>query len=130
MITLKEHRKETKKSKKFARRTGKKGRDNKVAIIRRPMWKSKAWRSLKGRDVQVYIHALMEYNPTKPDGHIFCLPISQLRYIGSKNSITRSIKSLDDRGFLDIGVHGGLFNRPSRYTLSERWETWEPPYEK
>ncbi len=130
MITLKEHREETKKSKKFARRTGKKGRDNKVAIIRRPMWKSKAWRSLKGRAADVYIHALMEHNPTKVDGHIFCLPNSQLRYLGSKNSITRWIANLDENGFLDIHEPGGLFNRPTKYTLSERWETWEPPYEK
>ena len=130
MSILKEHRTAAKESNRAGRRKGRQLRDNKVAIVRRPMWKSKAWRSLKGRDVQVYIHALMEYNPTKPDGHIFCLPISQLRYIGSKNSITRSIKNLDDRGFLDIVEHGGLFNRPSRYTLSERWETWEPPYEK
>ena len=129
MITLKEHREETKKSKKFARRTGKKGRDNKVAIIRRPMWKSKAWRSLKGRAADVYIHALMEYNPTKVDGHIFCLPNSQLRYLGSKNSITRWIANLVENGFLDIHELGGLPNHPTKFTLSDRWETWEPANE-
>lgn len=130
METLKEHRQATKKAKKAARRTGRQIRDNKVALIRRPMWKSKAWRSLKGRDVQVWVHAEMEYNPTKPDGHIFCLPISQLRYLGSKNSITRSIRNLVEKGFLDIVEPGGLYNRPTKYTKSERWETWEPSDEK
>ena len=86
--------------------------------------------SLKGRDVQVYIHALMEYNPTKHDGHIFCLPISQLKYIATKNTITRSIASLVKNGFLDIHEHGGLYNRPSKFTLSDRWENWEPTDEK
>ncbi len=130
MSTLKEHIQATKEAKKVARRTGRQIRDNKVALIRRPMWKSKAWRSLKGRDVQVWVHAEMEYNPTKPDGHIFCLPISQLLYLGSKNSISRSIRNLVEKGFLDIVEPGGLYNRPTKYTLSELWEGWEPTDDK
>lgn len=130
MSTLKEHRKESKEANRASRKTGKQKRDNKVALIRRPMWRSKAWRSLKGRDVQVYIHALMEHNPTKVDGHIFCLPVSQLLYLGSKNSITKSIANLVEKGFLDIVEPGGLYNRPTKYKLSDRWETWKPPDEK
>lgn len=130
MSTLKEHIRAAKESNRAGRRKGRQLRDNKVALIRRPMWQSKAWRSLKGRAADVYIHALMEHNPTKVDGHIFCLPNSQLRYLGSKNSITRWIANLVENGFLDIHEPGGLFNRPTKYTLSERWETWEPPYEK
>ncbi|MDA2916383.1 hypothetical protein MYX64_06025 [Nitrospinae bacterium AH_259_B05_G02_I21] len=130
MTTLKQHRQATKKAKKAERKTGKKVRDNKVAIIRRPMWQSKAWRSVSSKAHDVYIHALMEYNPTKFDGEIFCLPNSQLTYIATKNTITRAIGELVERGFLDIVEYGGLFNRPSKYTLSERWETWEPTDEK
>ncbi|MCB7128411.1 MAG: hypothetical protein J3T61_02590 [Candidatus Brocadiales bacterium] len=130
MSTLKEHRQASKKARKAERRTGKRIRDNKIALIRRPMWQSTAWRSLKGRDVQVYLHALMEHNPTKHEGHIFCLPISQLRYLGSKNSITKSLNNLVEHGFLDIIQYGGLYKGATKYTLSDRWETWEPPDEK
>jgi hypothetical protein len=109
---------------------------NEVVVIDQDLVKSPAWMSLRGSATQVYLIFLCKRRMEKlgrkspkpictNNGDIvFTYQEAKEKYGISKDSFTRGIDALIDRGLLDIAREGGILKTASKYSLAERWRKY------
>ena len=79
---------------------------------------SAAWRTLKPRDVWVYVHLLSNWNSGE-----YTLPVSSVRHSCGWAPLRRALDNLGAAGFIErvLPAPGGMFKIADKYKLSDRW---------
>lgn len=101
----------------------KKRTSHRFALVEKEILYSLSWAGLPDSARVVYLHLKGEFNGSNGDN--LKLPYSQMKRITSNATFWRGIKLLDEAGFIDIILHGGLEKRPNVYKISGRWRLRE-----
>ena len=96
--------------------------NNFVAIPRKTL-KTPEWKELSGAAKLFYIHLKAKYNGHN-NGDI-CIHYSELhgiKGISSNTTISRAIQELEEKGWINKTVHGGLMRHVNKFKLTGKYE--------
>lgn len=83
---------------------------------------SAAWTALSYEAQWIYIELRKQFKLSKGGNSHLVLQYSVVSWRMSKNTFWKKIKELIEYGFLKVVEHGGMFNNPTVYALSEHWQ--------
>ena len=93
-------------------------------MLYKDLLRSPAWESLTNAARVAYLHIKLDENGYNEG--LLKLPYSQAEKLMDKKTYAKALRQLQDRGFIVVMSHGGLFKRCTEFGLSTAWRDWRP----